>query len=198
MSKAKLPSNQELRTRKDILLAAARLIREGRRPNMDDIAKEALVSRATVYRHFKNVEALLAEAPVDAALREPEEILAEGSPDDPLERIARVEAAMHEVTWRNEAALRVMLASSIGRDPADDSLPKRQNRRTPLIEAALAPARERFTDEAYEKLVAALALIFGTESMIVFKDVIRIDEDTAREVKIWAAKALVQAALGSS
>ena len=55
---------RELRTRKGLLEAAARLIRQGRKPSMEEVAQEALVSRATAYRHFANVESILAEAPV--------------------------------------------------------------------------------------------------------------------------------------
>jgi hypothetical protein len=41
----------------------------------------------------------------------------------------------------------------------------------------------------------ALSMIFGTESMIVARDVLRIDAKTARKAKSWAVKVLVQAAL---
>jgi hypothetical protein len=105
------------------------------------------------------------------------------------------------MVYRNEAQLRVMLAASLERKAkgsATDGIPVRQNRRTPLIEAALAPARDRFTDAAYENLCAALALIFGVESMIVFGDVLALDEKTARKVKSWAARALVRAAMDES
>src|SRR5690606_30931313 len=80
-------------------------------------------------------------------------------------------------------------------NPSPDAIPLRQNRRADLIEAALQPARDRFTDAAYERLCASLALIFGTESMIVCTDVLGIDERSAREVKSSAAPALVRAAI---
>ena len=51
--------NQRLRTRKDLLLAAAGLLKEGRTPTMDDVAQHALVSRATAYRYFPSIDALL-------------------------------------------------------------------------------------------------------------------------------------------
>lgn len=63
---------------------------------------------------------------------------------------------------------------------------------------ALAPACHRFRDASYERLCAALALIFGAESMIVFRDVLGVDPDTARAVKSWAMRALVRAALEES
>jgi AcrR family transcriptional regulator len=196
MSKPRQLSNQELRTRKDLLLAAARLLKQGRKPSMDDVAQEALVSRATAYRCFRNVDALLAEAPVDDATSSIDGLFAKNNSTDPEARVDEAEAALHDIVFKNEAQLRIMLAHTISRalDP-DSSGPKRQNRRGPLIEAALSTARHRFRDKDYERLCAALALIFGTESMIVFRDVLNLDEKTARQVKSWAVRALVRAAL---
>lgn len=192
------PSNRELRTRKDLLLAATRLSKQGRKPTMDEVAAEALVSRATAYRYFKTVDQLLVEAPIDDAVRPPDEVFAGNHSEDPEERIDAAEASIHDACYQNEGQLRVMLANSIARNPADDSLPPRQNRRSPLIEAALAPARGRFRKADYERLCAALAIILGPEAMIVFRDVLRLDQDAARKVKSWAVRALVRAALASS
>ena len=195
--------NQRRRTRKDLLAAAARLLKRGEAPDMDDVAKEALVSRATAYRYFPSIEALLAEAPLDGATPDPLALFAGDPSTDPVQRVDKAEAALHDIVYRNVAQLRVMLAASLerkfsGNQQADSEIPVRQNRRTPLIEAALAPARDRFTDQAYDDLRAALALVFGTESMIVFTDVLGVEEPTARRVKSWAARALVRAALDES
>jgi AcrR family transcriptional regulator len=198
---AKPPSNQHLRTRKDLLLAAGRPLKEGRKPTMDEVAESALVSRATAYRYFPTLESLLVEAPLDGAVPDAGEIFASDASSDPEERLDRAEAAMHQMTYQNEAQLRTMLASSLLRGSAEgagDAVPPRQNRRTPLIETALAPARKRFSKEAYENLRAALTLVFGTESMVVFRDVLPMSERNARKVKSWAIRALVRAALKDS
>jgi hypothetical protein len=135
---------------------------------------------------------------------DPSELFANDTSTDPAQRVDKAEAILHEMCYRNAAQLRVMLAASLQRAPdaaAGDvihAIPVRQNRRAALIEAALAPARDRFTDTAYDKLCAALALVFGTESMIVFSDVLGLDEKTARDVKSWAARALVRAAVDES
>lgn len=73
-------------------------------------------------------------------------------------------------------------------------MPGRQNRRAPLIEAALAPARDSLDPDAAEKLVAALSMLIGTEGHVVTRDVLQLTPDRAREVKRWAIEALVQAA----
>lgn len=188
-------ANQKRRTRKDLLQAAARLMKEGRKPSLEEIAEEALVSRATAYRYFPNVEALLIEAPLDLALPD-EEAMFRGAPAaDPVARMERVDKAFHDMILDNETPLRLMLAKTMERRAAgDDGLPARQNRRTPMIEAALAPSKAEFTRASLDRLQKALALIVGTEAMIVFKDVLQLDEKEARDVKRWAIRALIEAA----
>jgi hypothetical protein len=107
---------------------------------------------------------------------------------------------MHESVFANEQSLRVMLANTLARgtDGLASGDPRRQNRRKEYLEEALRPFREDFSDEAYQKLFAALSLVFGTEAMIVFRDVLRMTADEAREIKSWALKALVRAALAES
>lgn len=98
----------------------------------------------------------------------------------------------------NEASLRMMLVHSLEhamKEAKQGELPVRQNRRTPLIDAALKPARHQFRAGAMETLSKALALIVGTEGMIVMKDVLQIDDADARKVKRWAIRALVEAAM---
>ena len=63
-----------------------------------------------------------------------------------------------------------------------------------MIDAALASARNEFTPTALRALTNALALVIGTESMAVFKDVLQMDEADACEVRRWAIRALVDAA----
>lgn len=189
--------NQRSRTRKDLLQAAARLVKQGRKPTLEEVAAEALVSRATAYRYFPNVEALLNEAELDVAVPPPEEVLRESPPNDPVARLERVDAVLDEMILANEPAIRLMLAHSVQRairGEAEGEIPARQNRRTPLIEAALKPARQQFKPAALRNLVRALALVIGTESMVVFKDVLQVDESEARKVKRWAIRALVDAA----
>lgn len=191
-------TNQRYRTRKDLITAAARLMKEGRKPTLEEVAEAALVSRATAYRYFPSVEALLVEATVDIAVPDGDAVFEDDPSTDPVERIDRAEAAMHRVVFDNEAALRLMLASSIVRaaeGSAREGVPLRQNRRTPLIEAALAPARARIDKRTYARLRTALAMIFGPEAMVVARDVLQLDEKTARAAKSWAVRTLVHAAL---
>ena len=193
--------NQKSRTRKDLLRAAARLMKAGRNPTLEDVAEEALVSRATAYRYFSGVEALLVEAALDVAMPD-ESFFAGDSSEDPVERLLRADAAVAGMIAENEAALRAMLVHSLQRGMEDagtaGALPVRQNRRTPLIEQALAPVHGSMAPADFVRLARALALVIGTESMLAFKDVLALGEGEAAEIRAWMIRALVAAALGDA
>jgi AcrR family transcriptional regulator len=189
--------NQRRRTRKDLLDAASRLVKRGRKPTLEEIAEEALVSRATAYRYFPNVDALLVEASLDIATPQADELFADDSAADPVSRVQQVDAAFHDMILANEASLRTMLVHALeqAQEQKEGALPVRQNRRTPLIEAALKPARQQFKAGTIETLSKALAIIIGTEGVIATKDVLQLDDEDARKVKRWAIRALVEAAM---
>ncbi len=188
--------NQKRRTRRALLDAGSRLMKAGRKPTLEEVAEEALVSRATAYRYFPGVEPLLLEAGLDVAM--PDAGIFDGDTSaDPVDRLVRADTAMHDRILANEAALRMMLVHALQRGLVgsdSDGLPTRQNRRMPLIEAALAPVRGALGPRTSDRLAKALALVIGTESMLVFKDVLQLDDAEAREVKAWAIGALVEAA----
>ena len=185
-------SNQRRRTRKDLLQAAARLMKDGRKPSLEEIAEEALVSRATAYRYFPGLDALLLEASLDVAVPEPGALFRGAPTDDPIARVEMVDGALEEMIRANEPALRMLLAHAL--QPGEHGSPARQNRRSPLIEAALIPVAGQFVPAALDRLAKALALVVGTEAHIVFKDVLQIDEDEARAIRRWMIRSLVAAA----
>lgn len=189
--------NQKSRTRKDLLRTAARLMKDGQNPSLEDIAEEALVSRATAYRYFSGVEALLVEAALDVAMPD-ETFFAGDASADPVERLLRADGAVAAMVRDNEAALRAMLVHSLPRGMDPDAAPVRQNRRAPLIELALAPARDRLPPAAFARLSHALALVVGTESHLVFKDVLAIGDEEADAVRGWMIRSLIALALSDA
>ena len=188
--------NQKQRTRKDLLDAAARLVRAGGRPSLEEVAEAALVSRATAYRYFASIEALLLEAAVHVAA--PDASVLDGAPPaDPVARLEALDDAFEVMIRENEAPLRLMLARILERSVRPDApadLPARQNRRTPLIEAALEPVRDAVPPETLRRLTAALAIVIGTESFVVTHDVLGLAPHEARAVRHWAIEALVHRA----
>lgn len=191
-------SNQRLRTRKSLLEAALRLAEPGAQPSLEEIAEEAMVSRATAYRYFPNVEALLAEASVDVAFPDVSALFGKAVPADPIERLKRLDRATASMIARNEPAIRAMVASATRQAGTGESVPARQNRRTAAIDAALAPSRSAFDRKSLDRLRKALALVIGTESMLVLKDVLGLGDEEAARIRQWAIEALVMKALADS
>lgn len=189
-------ANQRLRTRKDLLDAAARLVQHGGKPTLDEVAAEALVSRATAYRYFPSTEALMLEAAVHIGVPAPADLFGDFPSVDPTQRLLRVDAALHETIVANEAPLRLMLAHSLEQSVAhrDSQLPARQNRRSGLIAAALEPAAGEFTPETLAMLGHAVAMLVGVEAVVVAKDVLQLDDAAASRIRRWAIEALVAAA----
>jgi AcrR family transcriptional regulator len=189
-------SNQKRRTRKDLLKTAARLMRDGRKPTIEEVAEEALISRATAYRYFSGTEALLLEASLDIATPEAEIVL-DGAPEqDALARILQVDEALRVMISANEVPLRMLVAQSLqnGLDGTPRDMPARQNRRSTLIEAALEPCRGQFDPATLDVLAKALAILIGTEAHIATADVLQIPPEEARAVTAWAIEALIDAA----
>lgn len=188
-------SAQRSRTRQAIVRAAARLLESGERPSLEEVAEAAEVSRATAYRYFPGLDALLSEAAVDALLPDPDEFFASDVPSEPLARLEAVDAVFDRACREREVPLRLMLARSLDRSvqPTEADVPLRQNRRVPAIEQALAPFDLDPAQRA--RLVPALAMLIGTEGMIALTDVVGLDETQARETRRWAIAALLEKAL---
>ena len=106
--------NQKSRTRKDLLRAAARLMQAGSSPTLEEVAEEAMVSRATAYRYFPGVEALLTEAALDVAMPDGESFFA----GDALGRAARAAAPRRRRGRRDGPRQRAGAAGDADPQPA--------------------------------------------------------------------------------
>lgn len=190
-------SNQKARTRQAIVRAAGTFLADGGKPSLDEIAAEAGVSRATAYRYFPGLDALLNEALVDLMVPDAADLFGDDLQADPFERMGLVDDAFDAACRQREAPLRLMLARtlerSVGRMSTDP--PLRQNRRQPLIEAALAPVESQLGLARLKRLAQALSMVVGTEGFIALNDVLGLNESEARKVRRWATNALLSAAL---
>ncbi|MCP4382757.1 MAG: TetR/AcrR family transcriptional regulator [Hyphomicrobiales bacterium] len=185
------------RMKKRMLDAAMSLMQEGRIPSVSDVAAAAEVSRATAYRYFPS-QAKMVQETVNKALGPILEWRSQSSEAgervSDLIRFAYPRLDAFEATHR--AALLIAL-DQWTRDQAgelgDEKVIKRGRRRQ-LLGEALKPLRGRLDDAEFDRLAQSLSLIFGSEALIVLKDIWGLDEEAARDVAIWAASALVRAA----
>lgn len=200
MSRTDLQSgrkNQKLRTRRALLAAARDLMDEGIDPSIDAIAKRAMVSRATAYRYFANVDQLILEATLDATLDV--DAMGDDAPSnlaDVPARVGEVQARLFDHAQANETQFRLFLSSANKAwVESDGDVELRSGRRLAMIEQALAPARNALDKATYERLRDALAGMMGIESLTMMRDICELDPNAAKTTMNWAVQTLVHAVL---
>jgi hypothetical protein len=134
--------------------------------------------------------------PLDEAAPTVTSLFGEDAPTDPEDRVALVQNALYDLSRDHETEFRLFLRTSVTRalrDADGTSDPFRGARRTALLAEALAPLAGELTAAEIERLKTALAMLVGTEPMIVLRDVLRLEHDRARESGEWAVRQLVRA-----
>ena len=123
----------------------------------------------------------------------------DGDDEDVEGRVERMVRALHGVTPEVERLGRSLIRLTVdapartGRD-----VPRRGYRRVEWIESALSPWRARLGPARWRRLVNALAMVVGWEALIVQRDVCGLSAADGEELSVWAARALLRAAVQES
>jgi len=190
---------QRNRTRRAIVEAAMRLLETGATPSMAEIAREAEVSRRTVYMYFPTLEQLLIDATLGALSgRKIDNAVADLAGNDPVDRIEQLCRVLNSHTAETIHLGRALIRLTVEGDEPGAGGPRRGYRRVQWIEKALAPLRDKLNNHDFERLVSALSVLIGWEPMIVLKDVRGLDHKAAEEVLRFAAVAVVEKALAGT
>jgi AcrR family transcriptional regulator len=179
-------------------MAAADLLRSGVTPSVGDIAEAADVSRRTVYAYFPTLEQLLIDATLgmlaQSAVDEAIDAVDTGADVD--ERVAAMIRAIGEMSSETLPLGRSLIRLTVDTPRGTEGEgPIRGYRRIGWIERALDPLRDRLDEPEFERLVSALAMVVGWEALIVLHDLRGLDGDEQLDVSLWAARALIAAAL---
>ena len=187
--------NQKRRTREAVLDAARTLLDEGRVPSVGEAADAALVGRTTAYRYFPTQESLILEASMDSVVEALDGPAAEDpDTDDPAERVDRVLRTMHGRIAEHEAAFRAIIRLSLEKQArlepgGTGEVRLLEGRRLAWMQDAVQPAGDDLPPDVHADLVAALAMLAGTEAFIALKDACRVDDahDRSRIIR-WTAQ----------
>lgn len=188
--------NQRARTRRDLVDAALRLLRDGRTPTVAEVAEAAGVSRRTAYRYFASADHLIVDALLEDVRSDVESEIDAGATEgeDIGARVDRLVDALHHLTVDKEQQLRQMIRFTLDRGPIEPGVPPRPSRRLEYVDQALSPLQATLAPAGYERLVHAMAVVIGIEARIVLSDICGLDEDAILETERWAARALLDAA----
>ncbi|WP_205502273.1 TetR/AcrR family transcriptional regulator [Rufibacter psychrotolerans] len=193
-------TNQKLRTRQALLAAAREILQTNGAFSLDEVAKRALVSRATVYRYFSDAETLQMEASLDIKTKSPEELLQGLDQAPATQRVLCIQQHLFDIARQNESAFRAYLGAvlKLSATQQEQGSKLRGSRRIPMLETALAPFRSSLTQEEYARLVHVLAVLSGIEAYISLKDVSKLSYKEATQTIQWGICTLVQAVLAKA
>ena len=180
-----------------LLDEAVALVRRGRIPSVAEVAKSAGVSRATAYRYFpsrsKLVSAVIAEAlaPVRRAVPQ------QGDAKQRLhELLDRTYSRFKEYEPHMRAALQLALEhQSLEAAGLLEEDPFRRGQRTEILATTIAPLKSRLKPAVYQRLLKALAVVYGIEPMVILKDICGASDRETEAVVRWMMDALIDAAL---
>jgi AcrR family transcriptional regulator len=191
-------ANQKHRTRQALIDAALALRDEGRNPTLAEVAEHALVSRATAYRYFPSIEALISETATDRGMQPLDRFWQPG--DDPVEGIGRAANELSKLLIEDEAGLHVMERSfmTVWLESESHETPLRPGRRMHYIEPIVDSLKDVLTPAARKRLKQALSIVMGTEALIAVRDISRASKDEAIDATAWAARSLVRQALAEA
>jgi AcrR family transcriptional regulator len=193
--------NQKLRTYNALVAAAAQLMREGKSFTVADVADFATVGRTTAYRYFPRVETLIAQASVHAIASAEQHNI-----DIALHHASSVEQRLQIAFENSDRSVnehnyvyRTMLRLSLhGDNPQTGKQTRRSGVRKAVLDLAIGALRKQLGEKPYERLTSALTVFMGIEAAVALRDVCLLSENRAREVKLWGANALLQAALAEA
>lgn len=188
-------TRQKHRTRRVLLESAARLLANGQRPTVSELADAAGVSRRTAYRYFPTQQRLHADAALEGLRPLMESAIEAAAPGTGIRDIeARIDTLvenMQRMAIENEALLRTIIHETVLAIPAGAE-PRRGRRRLDWIEAAVAPLRPRLGQAGYERLVSALALCTGIEALMVFRDICGLSNPALIKLSQWMCRTMVE------
>ncbi len=180
-----------------LLDTAMNLVNAGQIPSVSEVAAAAQVSRATAYRYFPTRSALVS-AIIDISLgpvRTWKSELADGK-----ERIEELFDATFPRFWEYESQLRAALQLSqehwlLAKAGELKEEQFRRGHRIRILETAAKPLEKSLGKARQQRLIAGLATIYGTESIVVLKDMCGANNREAMDVIRWMMQVMVDASI---
>jgi AcrR family transcriptional regulator len=195
MSKLLLDSGrivQKLKTREVLLTEANRLLKQGKPIKVEEVARNAGISKATAYRYFSDADSLKREASLQLKSLTSDDLFKGVGEDDLKGRLRKLIDYHYRLFTESETEFRLFLGSVIGESVSNPKSYTRGGRRIALIEEALRPLRGSIRKSVFDKLVASLSLIFGIESVTILKDLCGLDNAGVLEQWKWMTGRLVE------
>lgn len=176
---------------------AMAMFEQGVMPSISELATEAGVSRATAYRYFPTQSDLIT-ATVNESLGP---ILTwRPKSDKTEERISELINYSYPRMFEHEGALRAALQVSLqqwadtrsqhNHNDLKEKHFQRGNRKK-ILSMVTEPMESEFSPDIIDKTIKAFSVIYGSEILLVLKDIWKMDNAQVMSMIQWMAKAIL-------
>ena len=184
-------SNQKKKTRARIVNAAKKLMSDNRNVSIEEVADEAKISRATIYRYFTNIDLLCTEASLDIHFLTHVQLF-DKVKDWPLtECILFIQNYYNNMAQEHELIFRRYLSATLI-EPFGSNKKIRGARRVEAMSLVLEPYKSQMSKTDLDNLKNISTILMGIEPVIVSKDVCRLQNNQTNDTLKWGIEMILK------
>ena len=183
--------NQKIETRARILNAAKTLLSKNRNTSLEEIAHQAKVSRATIYRYFPNLDLLCTEASLDIHYQSPDALFEEVKDKTLENRIYYIQNYYNQLAQDHELIFRRYL-SAVLNESIVSKKKIRGARRVDSMNLILESYKNEMSKKDLKSLKNIASILMGIDSLIVAKDVCGLTNKEANDTLKWGVEMILK------
>lgn len=183
---------QKMHTKKKILYAANTLLKSQQALTMDNVAKEAGISRATIYRYYSNTESIATELILQLNVPDAKTLLEAYQGREVEEALTEIQDRYLSFIFQNEHPSREFLAAYLS--STAPKIKRGQNRIT-TVKSYFANNPTGLNPKAIENITHISILLMGIEAILVTKDICGLDNAQSKEVLQWGLQMMIKGCL---
>jgi len=182
---------QKRKTRELLLATAKKMLVKGENISVEQVALVAGISKATANSYFSNKGILLKEASLQRGLMDKDDLFGDIDVCNLNARIEKLIDYHFEVLTTNEDVFRLYLGAIMQNSVRDKKNYSRGGKRILLIAEALLPLKKEISKETFDKMVNAISLLMGIESISILKDICGLENGSIQEMWKWMIQKII-------
>ena len=155
--------NQKAKTKTKILGAAKKIMNFERMITLEDVAKKANISRATIYRYYDNIELLIMEASLDIHHKSPDELFYEVKSMSFEDRIFYIQKHYNQQAQEHELVFRRYLSAVLSKS-ISSAEKLRGARRVKSLNNVLDAFKNDMDSYTFKKVKSVASVLMGIDS----------------------------------
>lgn len=192
MSKLSLDNgrvNQKRKTRTTIIQSAKKLMTHKKKVSLEDVAIEASVSRATIYRYFPNVDILMIEASLDLHHLTPDELIHQMGSISLQDSVLFLQKYYNKLAQDHEVLFRRYLSAVLAESTHSKKKIRGSRRKEAMIKATTP---FKINKQAQKNLVNIASILMGIDAFITAKDVCGLNTEEAKSTLEWGLSMILK------